>query len=335
MSNALWNFSQTWNAGLEEKEERPPEKRDRLWASELTKGEVDTWLKLRGEPYTNPPNARSKRKFEAGNVFEWIMGIILKRAGLLVQEQKYCVWQYPGLLKVSGKIDFIAGGDIDYDGARKFADEVELPEVFKRCTEKVLAHFKEKYPKGLGVKPIEIKSCSSFVMETVLAKEKPLKSHKIQLYHYLQSDNHELGDIIYICRDDLRIAQFTIWRNEENEKEYKECIERHSKNHASDAMPEIEPLLIFSEDTCKFSKNYNIEYSCYLTKLYGFKEPQEYSDLITPKVARWNRVMKRIKDGANITKKNEEVIEEMKLEGFSPDKYMAQFNGIIEETEEL
>jgi len=174
--SATWNVMNGWNFALESKDERVPEKRERLWASELTKSEVDTWLKLRGEPYTNPPNARSKRKFEAGNVFEWIMGIILKRAGLLVSEQKYVTYQYPGLLQVTGKIDFIAGGDIDYDGARKFADEIELPEVFKRCTEKVLEELKAKYPKGVSVKPIEIKSCSSFVMETVLAKQAPLTS---------------------------------------------------------------------------------------------------------------------------------------------------------------
>jgi hypothetical protein len=171
-------------------------------------------------------------------------------------------------------------------------------------------------------------------METVLAKQAPLTSHKIQLYHYLKSDNHELGDIIYICRDDLRIAQFTVWQNEDNEREYKNAIAIHSKNHASDTMPEIEPLIIFSEDTGKFSKNFNIEYSCYLTKLYGFQEPQEYAELIKPKVARFNRVMKRIKDGANITKKNEEVIEEMKSEGFSPDAYKDKFSGITEEVEE-
>ena len=88
MNKETWGLSEVWNKSLEEQEQRPLSFRDHLWASELGKAPVDLWLKLRAVPPTNPPNPRSLRKFEAGNVFEWIVSLILKRAGILKESQR-------------------------------------------------------------------------------------------------------------------------------------------------------------------------------------------------------------------------------------------------------
>jgi len=110
MQNTNWSFTQVWNKAIELPQDRELVKRDYLWASELGKPLADVWLKMNAEPETNPPNARSLRKFEAGNLWEWVVKIILIRAGILHSSQERVESNYEGLLRVSGKIDFIAGG---------------------------------------------------------------------------------------------------------------------------------------------------------------------------------------------------------------------------------
>jgi len=74
---------------------------------------------------------------------------------------------------------------------------------------------------------------------------------------------------------------------------------------------ELEKAIEFSEDIGKFSKNFNVAYSGYLTMLYGFKDQAEFDAKYTPIVARWNRVIARIKNGDKMTDKNNEVIKEI------------------------
>src|SRR3990167_9806570 len=71
-----WTFTDIWNKSILDRKERPTIARNRLWASELGKSHLDIYLKMQGEITTNPPNARSLRKFEAGNIWEWIVGLI-------------------------------------------------------------------------------------------------------------------------------------------------------------------------------------------------------------------------------------------------------------------
>ena len=75
-----WTFSEVWNKALEFEPEKKHEPRSHIWASEIGGAYIDRYLKMTGEKPTNPPNARSRRKFEAGNLIEWLVGIILERA---------------------------------------------------------------------------------------------------------------------------------------------------------------------------------------------------------------------------------------------------------------
>ena len=85
----------------------------------------------------------------------------------------------------------------------------------------------------------------------------------------------------------------------------------------------------------KFSKNLDIEYSNFLTLLYGYPRPDAYADEMKPIVARWNRILPRIKmvqEGKRgkptkkepegklmtLTDSNLSAIEEMKSHGFNP-----------------
>src|SRR5262245_51894370 len=104
-----WAFIDVWNASLI-KPDRDMKPRENIWASEIGYSYIDRYLKMTGVKQTNPPNERALRKFQAGNLWEWVIGFILKRAGILQGKQRSVDFQQPGMLNVTGKLDFIAGG---------------------------------------------------------------------------------------------------------------------------------------------------------------------------------------------------------------------------------
>ena len=110
MTKDSWTLANVWNTSIENREERIISSRDHLWASELGRQDADLYLKLMGETPTNPPNNRSLRKFEAGNIWEWIIKLILMRAGVYQETQKRVEFRKDGWLPVTGKLDYIAGG---------------------------------------------------------------------------------------------------------------------------------------------------------------------------------------------------------------------------------
>lgn len=324
-------MAEIWNEALLDQEVRAMVPRERLWASELGRPPIDLYLKLRGTPLTNPPNPRALRKFEAGNVFEWIVSLVLKRANVLKEGQKWSQFEYTGeaqrMLPVSGKADFIAGGEVNYDKAKEFLDfleRAEVPAVFTRGFNRVLNFLKTKYPNGIEEMPIEVKSVSDYAMD-ILEKSRVANSmHRRQIFHYLKAMGYKKGLLVYICRDDLRMMEFAILNPSSVELEYKDAIALISKYHYANEMPPKEKLLIWDEDAKKFSKNLGVEWSPYLTKLYGYKEAREYGEPYSKKATNWNRVMARVKAGAKITPKNEEVLKEIRGTGFVVEDLIAK-----------
>lgn len=310
MSN--WGLSEIWNQSLLEREERPRKERDNIWASELGKAPVDIYLSLRATEPTNPPNPRSLRKFEAGNIWEWIMSLILLRAGILKSDQAWCSYQYPGLLEVTGKADFIAGGVPDITKAN--LEELNMPEVFIKAGANIFNYLLEKYPNGLPEQPLEIKSTSSFMFDVYSTKKTASDNHKMQLFHYLKAMDYKQGMIIYISRDDCRMLEVPVYRDSPIEEQYKKHIEEITKYHKDNVQPPLEKPIEYDEVLEKFTKNWKIAYSQYLTKLYGYKDQKEFDDKYTPIVSKWNRVLTRVKDGKDMTEKNKEVLAEIKKE---------------------
>ena len=340
-----WGFASVWNGSLENRAEREIKARDNLWASELGRAPIELFLKMKGMKPTNPPNARSLRKFEAGNIFEWLVSLILKRAGILKEAQKWTKFQYPGLLAVTGKADFVAGGMPDYEQWEKSLEMLELPEFFLRATRAIKEHFQTNYPEGLSDKYLEIKSVSAFMFEAMEKTHRSQRGHRMQLFHYLKGENYPRGNVVYICRDDLRIMEVPITNPGDTEAEYKGEIEKITKFYNAfkdtpledfienvetpegtverykqlEGAPAPEKHILFDEDMGKFTKNWNVEYSNYLTFIYGFKEPMEFYEAISPVVSRWNRVLARVK-----TKQTREAwliehgnppVEQKKIEG--------------------
>lgn len=311
-----WTLSKIWNESLNQNEVRPVEARDRMWASELGKADIDIYLKMMGTEMTNPPNARAMRKFEAGNIWEWIMELVLRRCGIYKGSQEYLQTQIPNCIPVTGKLDFVAGGKVDYSQADILLGELKLPEMFTRAIKNTLEYFKNEYPDGLEEKILEIKSVSSFGFDKVERTGKPLAGHDLQLFHYLRNKKKD-GAIVYICRDDARMIEiFISHEDEELNRQYETKINRVSDFYSKKEQPPLEPIIIFDEIDKKFSKNFSVEYSSYLTMLYGFTDQTAYDDSVSPTVARWNRVLTRIKNEDKMTDDNKEALAEMSENGF-------------------
>ena len=318
--NNNWGFTQIWNASILEREEREITKRDRIWASELGKSLVDIYLKMKGEKPTNPPNARSLRKFEAGNIWEWIVKLILLRAGILQSTQKWTGYQYPDLLEVSGKMDFVAGGKPDYEKGLSELKNLILPDIFLRAGKNILNYFKENYPDGLDEKILEIKSVSAFMFDNYESRKVASKNHRMQLFHYLKAENKEKGEIIYVCKDDCRMLEVPVINPSPVEDEYKGQIEKLTNYFKNDEQPPLEEPIVFDEDFGKFAKNWHFAYSLYLTKLYGFKDQNEFDEKYLPIVEKWNRVLGRIKEEKEMTDNNKMALEEIEKAGFDIEK---------------
>jgi len=336
MENNSWSLQKIWNEAMEKPDEREAEVRDYLWASELGKPEVDVWLRMRGEPVTNPPNARSLRKFEAGNLWESIVEIILLRAGIMQGSQERVSWQYPELLRVSGKIDFIAGGVVDVEKAKHELESLHLPEKTSQAMNAIVEYLGKEYPDGLEKVAIEVKSVSSFMMNALEATEKPLAIHRLQAYHYTKHPDIEQARIVYLCRDDCRMFEVPIFAETPViEDEYKGVIETYTKNQESDEMPEKAKPVVFDEDMGKFTINRQIGWSPYLTKVYGYESQMEFENKYSAIPARFNRVLKRVKEGAKMTDKNKEALDEMREMGFDPDVLVTKLVDTPEEEAEV
>lgn len=308
-----WSFSQIWNKSLEDREVRPIVARQHMWASELGKSPVDRWYKMKGHTPSNPPNSRSLRKFEAGNVFEWLVEMVLKRAGILIGTQEWVEYQYPGLPRVTGKLDQYAGGKPDVEGVEKAFKDGELPDFMKKAAMNIVKTLAEKYPNGLENIILETKSTSSFMFPKYESGI-PEPHHALQNFHYLKAKDIREGHIVYISKDDLMMVEIGVINGPVMEEKYRRDIEMMAEVLKSDEPPPKEPEIVFKPDTKKFAVNWQVAYSAYLTDVYGYEDQKAFDDAHKGKAARWNRVITRILEEKNMTDNNKEAIAEMEAE---------------------
>lgn len=338
-------FAEIWNSSLIT-EDRVLVERPYCWASELGKPMVDRYLAMTATPYSNSPNTRSRRKFFAGNVWEFVAGLILSQLGI-IQDNQQEVWTH-GALSVKGKLDYLLGGKPNYDKAR---DTIRHFQFQKEMTERFVKVI-EMFEQTIGHEEIEprvheIKSCSEYVIEKLQAGGF-IAGHDLQIFHYLKGLSMPQGEIDYISKNDALMETRVInFPNLELNNKYERDLITLKGYLDAKQQPPKEPLILFEE---KFTKNFGIEYSSYLTLVYGFKEPMEYSELVKGKIQRWNRVLARLKDIQDgkrgkptkkepegklitLTDNNLEAIEEMSKEGY--DAYTLCKIAVVEPEEEL
>jgi len=325
--SSLWTLRDVWNETLDSNAPRVLTPRNYIYASELGKSYCDRYLKMNGVKPTNPPNTRSLRKFQAGEAWEWIVGIVLISAGMLKNKQIRVEAKLPRLARVSGRLDYVVGSPANYqeakDNIKRIQDGLELlgiggvPPFFFKAIDKFIDN-----NKGVNFSDVitEVKTVSSFMMDKIQKTGVPMPHHTLQNFHYVFGNEEGIntGKLLYICKDDCIMEEFNVFNNEENLEMYRADIKKMSKYYAAgfdpknptDLMPPLEPLVVFEEGTWRFSKNWNVEYSDYLKLLYGYETPEAYRMGWQYKVSSWNRVFKRCVKGDNMTPKNIEVIKE-------------------------
>lgn len=307
-----WSFFRVWNDSLLKDRPQRTDLRNHIWASELGGAYIDRYLKMKGVPYTNPPNARSLRKFQAGDIWEWIVQLILKRAGILIDTQEHLSFQYPELLEVTGKLDFLAGGKPDWEKAKSEVKSIGLPELIEEASVAIIENLQVKYGDDLKTIVLEVKSCSTMMFDKYERTGKANPHHKLQLFHYLKAKNLPEGHIVYICKDDCRMMEIGVLNVPSVEEEYKADILKMTQFVQNNVEPEVEKEVLFDFDSIRFTKNWKVEYSPYLTKLYGHSEPEAFREMWDSKVAQFNRTLKRVATEQKMTPLNLQVIEEIR-----------------------
>jgi hypothetical protein len=306
MSNNNWSFAQLWNAALETDRQREVKARDYVWASELGRGYYDRYFKMKGRVPETPPGVRAQRKFEAGNLTEWVMQQVLVRAGVL-QAMQERLEDTSGPIRVSGRCDFMAGGVVQEIDLL----DLGLPETFALIAEEAIHKLKEKYPEGLREQGLEIKSCAGMMFDRY--EKAPAYHHALQAFFYAHSTGKPYL-LVYVSRDDLRVCQWVILpESEQWGREYDKDLVKMAevmKLSEQEVIDQIkEPLLKWDPETGRFGTNFEIQYSAYLTD-YGFDDPEAYRKPAQSAALRLSNLVKKIKEGKPFTKVNDNTLVE-------------------------
>lgn len=349
-----WELSSLWNQSLLSIPERPLMPRNYIYASELLGSYVDRYLKMNAVPMTNKPNNRSLRKFSAGHMFEWVVGLVLTLTGVLKSRQLRGEYQIKGMLPVAGKFDFIAGGEIDWEKVRAEVKNIQklfsislsdMPPIVFHAIEQIIASFENQF-KGNALKEVifECKSISSFMSDKIDRTKKPMPHHVLQCQHYLLANEMDEAYLFYISKDDMISYQFSVYNDEDTLREYAKDVKLMTDyyNNGFDAKnplkfaPSKEKEVIFDDTTFRFSTNYKVEYSSYLNMLYPeFATPMDYRLKWDKSISAWNRVFKRMVNGDKITVSNQEYINEMRKTFTNVDELVEKAKLVVLEEDEL
>lgn len=338
MSKQSWRFAEIWNDSLLTFGERPPLARDYIYASELGGAFIDRYLKMMGTKPTNPPNNRSLRKFQAGNIWEWIIGFVLLRAGVLRKKQTRAEVTLPGMLRVSGRLDYIAGGKMDWTQADQEIDGMDLPPFIEYATKQIVAKMKYLY-KDVELEEVilEVKSMAPFVFERAMKMKQPNANHVLQNFHYVFGSPIDFGKLVYVCKDDCRLLEFDIYKTSfDIQMKYQEDISIMTEYYTSKTVPPKEQELIFDQGSGRFNTNWKVEYSNYLYMLYKYETPDDYRRQYKQMVSSFNRVFKRCVNGDKMTDNNKLAIRQAKKYFPEWDTYVdvSKAQGLVEIEEE-
>ncbi len=314
-----WSIKAVWNEAFDSITRENPIPRDYLYASEVGYSFINVYFKMQGVAPTNYPTGDAKRKMEAGKVWEAIIRMVLKRAGIMQSAQEKIDFNLPGLLSVHGKLDFIGGGRVDLDqaaqasiGLKALWEELDMPEIYIQIAERTLNWVIAMADQGelfLETMPLEIKSLSKYVWDMMESTGKPMDYHVSQCFHYTHGKKLPKGRIIYVNRDDCRLEEKDVFNNDENLKKYTSWVTTMTDYWNAKERPPKESLIHFNDIDFKFrKKTMEIEWSPYLTMIYGFEKPMDYREYVKKDVDGFNYTFKRCVEGAKLTTNNLEVM---------------------------
>lgn len=287
--------------------------RNYIYASELGGDFASRYLSMYAHPKSNPPNVRSRGKFLMGDVCEWIMKLVLIMTGVYRKDQLRGEVELPGCLRVSGRLDFIAGGDgIDWDEAKKRVEMFQsmfsatastMPRFISYAMSHIIGRMEMMFSRQPLKKYIlECKSVSGMMFDVMDKNNQPRRHHKLQAGHYKISDKEKVDDVavLYWSRDDSRWRQFQVEITKQFKKEYLEDVKTMSdyynaatpKNYLKH-IPKAAPEVHYAPESFRFEKNINVQYSSYLTFLYGIKDFDAFKDKWAKTLTSWNGAFRR------------------------------------------
>lgn len=294
------NIQEIWNKELEIFK-REPKQRNYISASDIGKSYLDRWLKMKGEPETNPFEPRVMRIFSAGDQFHWLIRKVFEKIGLLINaEQMVKVAGTDKLLPVIGYYDLLIGGKVDKIKGMEAIKNFGFSPFIEQKAIALLNYFAETYPNGFEPVICENKSVHSNAFwgfqegKGYLTEAYP--HHELQLYTYLKGLNMKEGKILLISKDDLSLAEYIVKNPTERlEKAWKEDIETISRYCIENIEPPKEPDIIFDEPKKKWVSNWKIERSIYLTRITGCKNKEEWLAKVKLELKEKNKKPKKIK----------------------------------------
>lgn len=282
----IWNSQLTFGRG-----EKKLEKRERIWASELGKDPYERWLKMNAIKPDFDFDERTLRKFEAGNFFERVIGLVLVSSGLLIHDNKsYEIPADDNHLLVSVRPDFVAGGKPNWEKVKQNIDEELLFKLMPnlgRIARSLVDEFSKKYPNGVKNMVYEIKSINSQVFwaqKDYLHEAYP--HHRLQAFAEMKATGLKEGRILYISKDDLTVAEFSLFLNDPKLNELYEKDVREMTKYIREGVEPPKPENVIFDKKAKlrfqhnkkkevimgcYQGNWQVGWSNYITKITGIK----------------------------------------------------------------
>jgi hypothetical protein len=308
MNNNLWSIKDIWNDTITQKQ-RELKVRNYIWAGDIGKNFYDRYLKMNAVPPDTPIDYRVLRKFSAGIWFEEQIGYILKTIGILKSKQEWIeIPENEECLRITGKLDYIAGGLSNWNEARERVTKAEFPNFIEQISYKLIDYFERQYPVGLIEKIVEVKSVNSQVFwEKKDYLNEAYPHHELQLFTYLRALKKPLGTIFYISKDDLTVEEFVVeLNNKELEEKWLKDVKQMTKFwREKQEPPKPEEMvydprkkLIFQFNKEKqkiqgcYVENWQVKWSDYFKRITGCQTEDEWIDKIKPIIASKNEELK-------------------------------------------
>lgn len=295
--------------------------RDYISPSDLGKAYIDRYYKMIGEIPTNHYTDRILRVFDAGREFENIVVRTMAMAGLLLSRGSRKKKNYVTLPKRNatdfecwGYYDLIIGGTPDWENAKKQIEiyckvvQLDIDDDFTaRTSLKIITDLQKIYG-NKAIEPIliDVKSVNSMAFWGHNNRDKQnnfigYPHHKLQLIPYLLGTGSEKitpmtrGMLFYVSKDDLCLQEVGVTTSEDLVEAVYKDISTMTDFVLSKTIPPKEKEIIYDEKSKKFSLNWEVGRSRYLTKIYGYKNQEEFEDKNRAKINEINLALKHLR----------------------------------------
>ncbi len=251
------NIQNVWNT-IVERDREPITASDYIRSSDIGKTYIDRYYKMLGTPYTNDFDTRTLRVFKAGKLFEDFILDALDKEGVIKERQKEIVIpETAEHLKVVGHIDALLEGN----------KVLELKTVNSRA---FWAHKnRDENGRFLGY-----------------------DHHKLQLASYMIGLNTQYGSLLYISKDDLCVEEVPVFRIKSLEERLFEDLRLMSNFYRNGVIPKAPDEIIYNPLKDCFETNWEVGRSNYLTKIYNYKDKDDFRIRTHRKLLDINRALR-------------------------------------------